>query len=226
MSAKGKWTWAVGAGFVAAIIASIVLYFPTTRTVAQSTPCPENYDNLPTQAERDRCTNEKTARREAKEREEIATAIVRPTVGLPTPLPATPEPSGFVPPEAQRIFRLNPDNAAELPSLRGSNSLWHIGAVPNPKGEASFYYALARPGTAAQHAQLAVVLEGNAITPADYQKYSKVWVAPQDVGTITITGVSGTITGPTGPVGIIAFTTSSGRTGTLNMATGTWTFAP
>jgi hypothetical protein len=43
------------------------------------------------------------------------------------------------------------------------------------------------------------------------------WQTRQNIGALTITGI-------TGPTGVVSFTAASGVSGTLNMATGAWTF--
>jgi hypothetical protein len=46
---------------------------------------------------------------------------------------------------------------------------------------------------------------------------NSVWVCPRALGALTITNI-------TGPTGVVSFTSTSGVSGTLDMATGAWTF--
>jgi hypothetical protein len=54
--------------------------------------------------------------------------------------------------------------------------------------------------------------------------YNKGWESPEDVGTMTITGITDLTISATAPTGLVSFTTSSGKTGTFDIATETWTF--
>jgi hypothetical protein len=57
------------------------------------------------------------------------------------------------------------------------------------------------------------------MNPGDAKQYMTAWGCPRNLGSITITGI-------TGKNGVVSFTSTAGVSGTLDMATGTWTFSP
>jgi len=152
--------------------------------------CPRDWHRLPWRIMRDWCAQEKGRRFEREQRAELATAAARPTAGLPTPVPGTPVPPGYIPEEAKRVHQVNLDEDAEIPGLRGSNSLWQIGAVPTSDPyDYAIIYLFARPPTEGRPAALGLFPFGN--TPITWNGYNMSWECPRDVGRITITGIEG-----------------------------------
>ena len=165
----------------------------------------------------------------------IASLTSSPTVDVVAEM-ATMDMMPSITPNARQlsIYEIFPDgDAGGPPFLRGWNSMWHIGAVPGSKPYNLLdLYVLARrplpPGRtpvsygemySGAHATLATGLSGNDITQEIGRRFIQVWECPEDVGTITITGVQGPTVSPTGPTGIVSFKTSTHLTGTFDLAT-------
>lgn len=220
----------LGAAIVTAIVAAVlvaVVAYPSSAqqstAALEPTRCPRNWADLPT-PERDQCGFQKATRIIEEATQEVMTALSRPTLPPLPPSGNTPIPYGYVPEKAKRIYQRDRNGAGVAqPVLRGANSVWHIGALPGSDGyEYSNIDLYAKPPTAEHHALLGITTAGNFVRAED-AVYSQHWEAPVNIGTITITNVLGPVTSPTGPVGIVNFTTSIGQAGTFDMGTHVWT---
>lgn len=149
------------------------------------------------------------------------TAILQTANALPTftPLPtltATPERwTSILTPIPTMTIRHLTGNFREHPSFRTATDVWLIGSVPSRDGlgqNGVFVYA--SPPDGGYAATLALITLGYE-NSAEGEKYSGVWIAPRNIGTIMITGV-------TGIDGIVSFTTSTGVIGTFDLATKQW----
>jgi len=99
---------------------------------------------------------------------------------------------------------------------RDATSFWQDGAVPaDDYMEWYAYFVMSGPyGINKQHSIL-TRLPGAPRAISD--KYSKIWTPPVDLGVITITAGNG----PDKP---LSFKSASGKSGTLDLATGKWSF--
>jgi hypothetical protein len=160
---------------------------------------------------------------------DLATAEARPKTNAspPTPDPRFPaHPLGQIPSSATLI---QPDDQG-LQGIEGLpdpiTSVWDDGYVPSPN---HLGYALIRVYAVGPHAldspfpdtpdpQIARLYwpEGDMVDL--HAQYDSSWTCPQAVGSLTITNI-------TGPAGVVSFTSTSGVSGTLDMATGAWTFS-
>jgi hypothetical protein len=158
-----------------------------------------------------------------------ATAEARPyATSVITPVnPAingTPVPPGYAPPDAGTIAAL-PVGVFQGVSSHPEpiTSVWQVGSVSSPDPATPGYgrvIVFAVGPSAGVNAYISrLVFVTGSLPGSLVRQYAGGWVSPRNVGTITIAGV-------TGPTGVVSLTTSSGTSGTLNMATGAWTFNP
>lgn len=126
-----------------------------------------------------------------------------------------------------RVVKADPwDFAGGAPNLQRTNSIWIIGVLPSTASYTYItVYVLARPPVDTYRSVIYVTLEGDGMSEQQTATFLRWWEVPMDVGKITITNFSAPVTAETGLVGIVSFTTETGQTGTLDVATGTWTFA-
>jgi hypothetical protein len=127
--------------------------------------------------------------------------------GTPTITPTLP-PDG-IPPEAHRIERKRPE-AGSILSYRWFVSIWRVGAVLSADRRAYAFYVL----TPKEECQLHTTTIGPDFS--QLPRYEQQWSCPQDIGELTITGA-------TGPTGIISFTNALSQTGIFNLTTEAWT---
>ncbi|MGQ9550550.1 MAG: hypothetical protein ACUVWS_18205 [Roseiflexus sp.] len=139
-------------------------------------------------------------------------------------IPSTPDPNlhgTTVPPDYRPdwINDVEPVTKADLGGvsfLRNATSIWRNGGLPNIQGTEwfpLFHYAV--PGTN-DHPIISSFIPN---APPDLQqKLTQSWECPRAIGTLTITMITG------GSNGTIEFVSSTGVTGSLNMATGEWIF--
>lgn len=223
----------IGIAGITLALMTVDVVFPRSESTGSSanqtallvTPCPAGA--VPTSREElDRCAALGAVYQEQVYREEGTAAALRPTLLPPTPLSIhfTPVPPGVVPPAEQRIYLVNPQEAADGPlALRGANSMWHIAALAtDTPGLYCHLYVLARLPRENASAKIDTVPDGECagVSSVYNHRYS---FCPQNVGTLTITGVTGPTTSATGPTGTVTFSTSTGQTGTFDLATQVWT---
>jgi hypothetical protein len=220
---------------VAAVIALAAILTVTSRqptvqalpATADATPCPTDWYRSTDQDILTRCYAEKQARYNEAMKQAMTQAPLNPTV---IPLSATRHDqlatTRLSPAPTPEIYALDPNTTADGPPvLRGTNSIWHIGTIPtHEEGMPGTLYLLARPPRDGEHARLLLLVEGDFVNEEQEQTYNKGWKAPEDVGTMTITGITDLTISATAPTGLVSFTTSSGKTGTFDIATETWTF--
>lgn len=115
-----------------------------------------------------------------------------------------------------------------IPVPPGTPYPWQIWAIHTQDGTDAVFVQLyfhARPPRNGKHAELAMVPSDWITTAAMVDDYPFTWEAPQDIGTITIHAISNVKIGNDTVSGIVSLSTSTGLSGTLNMATGEWHFA-
>lgn len=136
----------------------------------------------------------------------------------------TPVPLGYIPDQARQVKALNTIEFADgPPNLRGSTSIWQVGAfISQNQRDYNTLYLLAHKPVDGMSAFISTELDGIAVRRQDYDQYHKQWLAPQDVGTITITNVTALAIAPANIVGTVTFTTTTGKSGMLDLASGTW----
>jgi hypothetical protein len=130
---------------------------------------------------------------------------------------------------------------------RGSNSIWQYATIANLATDAACgfpnVYILSRPprgnlspATLAydlrlDHASIVMVTNYSCMEEAESQAndvkrlrvlFSRVWEAPRDIGTLTITAIEDARIGDDGPAGAVRFTTSTGMSGTLDIRSAQW----
>lgn len=162
---------------------------------------------------------EATARAEPR-----ATSVVTP---INPAISGTPVPPGYIAPQYQAIKALETEPAIEV--VVGHpwrlTSAWQVGAVLNSdpaspeyrKGFGEVIVYAAGPYPSGQSFIARELWDTGGSSSRDAKKCQASWTCPRNVGSITITSV-------TGPTGVVSFTSSMGANGTLNMSTGTWTF--
>ena len=141
------------------------------------------------------------------------TEQVKPSITL-TPVPSvtisnTPKPENNAPTYVDKV-RLVPDGGynpeRHFPRMP---SLWQVGLVTDQDRSEWDYLFVASTDN-----QILEVMFGD-VKPDIWYANKKEWTAPLPLGTITITNA-------TGVKGILTFTSTSGHTGTFDMATETW----
>ncbi len=193
-------------------------------TISNETACPENWFTLPDRNSRERCAHAKDATAIAYNTTQVAEVRNRPTITPPPTTTATSRPIGSIPQEAQQVKRINPSDTSNWsPFLRGSTSIWQIGAVPvKSLNDYGTLYLLSRAPTDGHHAILTTDLFSNNMSREEYGQYHWTWEAPQDIGLLTITNLQGLTIHTKGLTGIATFTSSLGHKGTFNFASNTW----
>lgn len=136
-------------------------------------------------------------------------------VNVPTiPVISTPRPAGYIPPiylEIKPLHTSGPERTAPSRFQYGQ-SVWHVGAVMTAEGDPTPFFVAARPDQCAL--QSLVFGHRDDTFPTARVGYS--WDCPEDIGDLTITGA-------TGPTGIITATDALSRTITFDLANETWT---
>lgn len=198
-----------------------------TTALAQVAPtCPADFD-LSTVTD-DAIAGYCGGLRETEEVLRILSTDLTPTVPRPTetPFAQTPLPLGFIPDRFKVVEPVPLEDMVGLPFFRDA-SVWQLGAISDISGYGynSVWLWAKPPGSGAPHAMIGIAIMGTAKTNEGPQ-YRMIWEAPEDVGAITITGISGVRLEREQAHGLVAFTTSSGRSGTFDLATGQWVLAP
>lgn len=200
-------------------------------TAQQSWPCPASWFPLASQSQaiQQQCSQLKLQAVQNSyatvQARPYATSVITP---YPTNLIATPQPDGYLPPEVQGIHQLSTGALAGIIGLpHPITSVWGVGGIPSPthRGYGALIVDAWGPGWYGPNPTIGRMLFsqdempviGNQVNPAWGTTYNMAWGCPKAIGQITITNV-------TGQNGDVSFTSSSGVSGTLNMATGAWTF--
>lgn len=213
--------WLAVGGLLAAVL--VVSLPPIPPDAAAENECPKDWYLLSSPEERDRCAELKGLLHERKLQDDLATVQARPyATTIPHPIDfgvhGTPVPPGFIPEEAKAIKKVPKENVVGIHELKGTNSVWQIGAVPDLYQQGyNRVYLFARPGDGTRNASLGLYLFGGYPSPDNRKMYNKIWESPRDVGVITITGVSAS-------AGQVSFVSSSGATGAFDLASETWVF--
>jgi hypothetical protein len=167
-------------------------------------------------------------------RSPTALAPARPTAPTPPPTPhprLAARPVAVIPPAIiphdATLIRPDADGLQGVTGLPDPiDNVWDGGAIPNPTGAG---YGVIRVYAVAPHALLSVpntpgpqirrlFLRADAAMPDLGPRYDATWVCPRPIGSLTITHISG-------PTGVVWFTATDGESGTLDLATGAWTFS-
>ncbi|NJN67615.1 MAG: hypothetical protein HC884_13340 [Chloroflexaceae bacterium] len=229
---------------LSAIIVLIVLagiYLASTRgsVIAEQSECPDAKDALKTKSTEvlQRCSEVWSLTQIAEIRQEEREAQTRVALSdfstaIPNPTPEgmelrTPIPPWFIPESAKKVEALDPIEFFDgPPHLRGSNSIWRLGAIPSDDPYEYYrLYLLARPPSESEGGQATLTTELDG-PRAEWEACYHHWEAPQDIGTITIQAISEVEIAPREINGIVHFSTSTGHTGTLDLKTGEWQFSP
>lgn len=170
---------------------------------------------------RERCSIIKETVMALQETARVATAVALPPKTL---VPHTPNPAdhgivvtpGVIPDKAMKIEPIPALDLAEGPTvLRNATSVWRLGAVLDAQGDYHRMVLWAGPAGTKGHSKLGTFFDDAPV--AVRKQWEHVWECPQDIGDITITGV-------TSQTGIVSFTSSSGKKGTFDLKTYTWAF--
>jgi hypothetical protein len=218
---RQRGAWAVGSAFAILIVLVGVMAARSSGAVAED-KCPTDWATLPSVADRQRCADQKAQRTI----DAAATAQARPyattvPMRLDPRVATTPAPAGFIPDSVKAIGRVDRSIVGGIGDFpRPVTDLWSIGAISNPEDPTAYdrIVLYTRPPEGTRNAALGKFLVGNSLGPDLTRKYNQTWVCPRDVGMITIMNVSGSD-------GVVSFATSSGQSGTFNIASQTWSFA-
>lgn len=193
----------------------------TAGTLGSTNPCPSNWFPLSSQpyATQVACGQ----LRQQADLNELATAQARPYATSVPPthnlaLAGTPILAGYIPNEVKTIHQLNTCLVGRV-HARPVTDCWLAGYVAGSTHRGYAGIVVYAVGTGRDVPRPTIIRYfypiGDMPNPAF--DYNTAWTAPRDIGDITMTGI-------TGPNGVVSFTSKSGVTGTLNMANGTWKF--
>lgn len=205
------------------IIVSLLTACNPTPAASDTAVCPEGWWEHPSEAERERCAalaatdTARTIRVAAATAQHLLTLSPLPTI-TPDPRPAMPAPTVTIPEGLRQVAELDRVEFVDGPPLlRGSSSIWQLGAVVTANGrDFSTLLLLARPPQDGSFAWMDILPDD--FSNADlYQRYHRVWMAETDIGQITITQVDNVSITPNGIAGTVAFTTTTGFAGTLDL---------
>lgn len=233
------------------LLASAVLWHIRSG-LADSTVCPDNWyastDPVVLQA----CSDQKAARHTSDVQQADATAQAQPyvqTIPNSAPVRLLPQPDDTKQIVERPLVPSNPADLQGLPFvLENATSWWEAGSAPNADYTSwDPVSVLTHPGNGATYvsggatSDTFIVNTNPTLTTSvedgdvyQRQTYGHIWVCPQPVGALYITNiVAGTSPGLgadganfSGLNYIVYFKTTSGKTGTFNMANQTWTFDP
>jgi hypothetical protein len=129
----------------------------------------------------------------------------------------TPVPPGYIPEKEKAVLAVEKKDVGAIHPLREATSIWKNGVVRSAN-LADWYplYIYAMVGK--DNYPIIAPLILNATQELEYT-FPKLWECPRPIGAITITAITEE------PLGIVSFTSKSGTSGTLNMATGEWAFS-
>lgn len=126
----------------------------------------------------------------------------------------SPVPAGVIPDKYKVIEEIK-DPQPGPSQITYASSVWRLGAV---FGERDRYYLMflsaMKPGDDKKPLIQRFFLDASDEVLLKWRAY---WECPEPIGDITITGI-------TGQTGIVSFTSTSGKSGTLDMASGAWSF--
>lgn len=228
-----NWILGTTAAITVSIIALIILL---NRTAApplsaqhsiQPTACPADWwKRSPSPTDIENCANEKATREVEEANQELTQEPLKPASIDPTPATPTytPGPLGYIPSELQVVEPVDPIEFFDGPPWgRGANSAWRLGAVYNfTSHEVSKLFLQAFPPVPGKRpvATLQVFVSGN--DGVHQHTYNRAWVAPQDIGTITITAIQDVEITPTGITGVAVLSTTTGLRGTFDLGSESW----
>jgi hypothetical protein len=181
------------------------------------TPCPPDWALSSSREVRERCGEQKhlvsMQREQAEQTAQAQQPYVQQWPGF-TPQ-KLPKPTGAdVGPQEIPLLNVAGGPAA----MRGATSVWQIDYVSNVDQTAWSPLYIVAFGGDNNRSPMFQTLVLNRFTP-DMGQFEHLWTCPRTLGTLTITNVRGLN-------GIVAFTSSSGQTGSFNMATEQWVFNP
>jgi hypothetical protein len=216
MIAQRKRTWIVGLAVAAVLILFGAATYLQPHSVTADTPCQPDWALSSSHEVRDRCGEQKHLVSVQREQAERTAQAQQPYVQkwpgfVPQKLK---KPQDILAPKDVPLINVATGPAA----MRGATSVWFIDYVSDSEETLwSELYLISFGGDGNGPARIQTYVL-NRFTP-DMGQFEHLWTCPRALGTITITTV-------TGLNGIVAFTSSSGRTGSFNMATEQWAFAP
>lgn len=144
-----------------------------------------------------------------------------------TPNADTPVPLNYIPDRYREVRPVPAEDRIGLRFLRGATSVWQLGSLNDISGYNynAVWVWTKPPGAGADRATIGFVIMGDAQTK-EGPIYRMIWEAPEDVGLLTITAITGVVLEREQVAGLVAFTTSTGRSGTFDLATQQWSVAP
>ncbi len=216
MLAQRKRVWFVGlaVALVMGLFGAVAYLQPHQATA--DTPCPPDWALSSSREVRERCGEQKHLVSMQREQAEQTAQAQQPYVQ---------QWPGFVPQKMKKPQDIPApkdvpllDVATGPPAMRGATSVWFIDYVSDSEETLwSELYLISFGGDGNGPARFQTYVL-NRFTP-DMGQFEHLWTCPRTLGTLTITNV-------TGLNGIVAFTSSSGQTGSFNMATEQWVFNP
>ena len=224
MAIRHKVVWLVGGGLLVVMLASgTVQAFLITQANAP------HYQPRPTLAPTELATAKALYDNQRQQQLSQPYATTPPRTPdlriLGTPVPTLSP--GTKPAWATIVRAIRKPELVQVHAFRYASSIWQNGAVSNDDGTEWYkLYVYTMDASSDKAAGLAVA-DGTALIatlPFDApdeveQRYHQTWESPRPIKQLTITGITG------GTHGVVVFTTETGS-GTLDMATGTWTFNP
>lgn len=213
-------TLAVAVGVATVLVG--VMQLGSSAGAPGSNPCPSTWFPLPAQPYPTQVACGQL--RQQADLNGIATAQARPYA---TTVPNTPNPaftnsgpqilSGEIPDWVKTVGPVNEIILVGAPHAKPVTSVWQAGYIPsaNHRGYAQILvYAV---GTSRDNSKQTIIRDywpvGDMSNPG--YRYNSAWLAPRDIGDITITGI-------TGIKGVVSFTSASAGPGSLDMSTGVW----
>lgn len=167
--------------------------------------------------------------RETADALEIVSRLLTPTVLGPTetPVAATPIPRNYIPDDVKTVRPVAGEDMVGLRFLRSATSVWQLGGLSDVNGyNYNHVWVWTKPpGAGADRATIGFFVIGDADTN-EGTYYRMVWETPEDVGALTITGISAVTLEREQVAGLVTFTTSTGRNGTFDLASQHWSIAP
>lgn len=144
-----------------------------------------------------------------------------------TPNLNTPVPLNYIPDRYREVRPVPGEDRIGLRFLRDATSVWQLGSLNDISGYNynAVWVWTKPPGAGADRATIGFVIMGDAQTK-EGPIYRMIWEAPEDVGALTITVITGVTLEREQVAGLLAFTTSTGRSGAFDLATQQWSFAP
>lgn len=250
METRRNQTWLLMLTFALLVSVGVTLLYSAAGTgeATARQGCPDRYWESDDRELVGRCVEEKNRLQDWRDAQENMTMVALQAYATPMIANFTPEVELEPPASLRNISPVDPMHLVGGPvSFRNSTTIWEIRSVPNSRYTGwSPIYIVSKPGNGAKHWYPSmsgpVTVNKNPwfetiIMNADrgqVQKYRHVWESPRPVRTLEITNVEPTDRrgigadehGFLGLNMIVHFKTGTGETGTFDMLTETWTFAP